>query len=141
MKKHEPKNKKHYARSQLATRRRDDMMHGQGVSSLRLGTLGARPPPSPHQASAKEIKMENHKRSASAHSADFCTWRCHGMMHGQGVRSLRLSTLGPWPHSPPHQASTKESKMEKHKSKMEEHPPSAMVSLRDHTLCSLLCYS
>ena len=44
--------------------------------------------------------MENHKRSASAHSsADFCTWRCHGIMHGQGVSSLRLGILGPWPHT------------------------------------------
>ena len=59
--KHESQNEKRYARSQLSTRRRDCMMHGQGVSSLRLGTLVARPPSPPHQVSAKESKVETHE--------------------------------------------------------------------------------
>ena len=66
MEKHEPKNNKRYARSQLSTRRCDYMMHGQGVSSLRLGTLGARPPPQSPQLATKDSTMEMHGRGEDA---------------------------------------------------------------------------
>ena len=61
------------------------------------------------------------------------------MMHGQGVSSLRLGTLEPMPHSPPHQVSAKESKMEKHETKVKEERASSIVPcIRcDHTLGSL----
>ena len=51
-----------------------DVMHGQGVSSLRLGTLEPTPHSPPHQASTKESKMENHKPSTSAHSHMALSW-------------------------------------------------------------------
>ena len=112
--KHEPKDKKRYARLQLSARRRDYMMHGQGVSSLRLGTLGARPPPQSPLLAAKESKVEKHEpknKKRYAHS-QLSTRRRDCMMHGQGVRPLRLGTLGARPPSPPHQVSAKESNME-----------------------------
>ena len=113
--KHEPKNKKRYARSQLSTRRCDYMMHGQGVSSLRIGTLRARPAPPPHQVAAKESKVKKHepKNKKRYARSQLSTRRRDYMMHGQGVSSLRLGTLGARPPSPPHQVSAKESKVEK----------------------------
>ena len=79
MEKHEPKNKKRYARSQLSARQRDYMMHGQGVSSLRLDTLSTHPLAPDHQVSAKESKVEKHdeknqKRYTRSHS--FSSRRC-----------------------------------------------------------------
>ena len=91
-----------------------NLMHGQGVSSLRLGTLGARSPSPPPQVSANESKVEKHEPKNKKRYARslLSTRRCDNMMHGQGVSSLRLGTLGA-NHTP--QVSAKESSMEEHK--------------------------
>ena len=117
MEKHEPKNKKRYTRSLLSTGRCDNMMHGKGVSSLRLGTLGARAAPQSPQVSAKESTMEEHTRQMTRRGARpqfFMRWHdC--MVHGKAMSSLKLGTLGARPSSQSPQLAAKESTMEEHR--------------------------
>ena len=100
--------------------------------TMRLGTLGARPPSPPHQVSAKESKVEKHepKNKKRYARSQLSTRRCDYMMHGQGVSSLRLGTLGARPPSPPHQVSAKESKVEKHEPKNKKRYARLQLSTR-----------
>ena len=59
------------ARPQFFMRWHDCMVHGKAMSSLKLGTLGARPPSQSFQLAAKESTMEEHKLKEKWHSA----WR------------------------------------------------------------------
>ena len=114
MEEHRQQMSRRGARSQFFMRPQHCMVHGKAMSSLRLGTLGARPPPPPHQVSAKESKVEKHepKNKKRYARSQLSTRRRDCMMHGQGVRPLRLGTLGakPPPQSP--QLVAKESTME-----------------------------
>ena len=71
MEEHTRRMRRRVARPQFFMRRHDCMVHGKAMSSLRLGTLGARPAPHSHQVSAKESTMEEQKLKEKWYSA----WR------------------------------------------------------------------
>ena len=56
------------ARPQFFMRWQDCMAHGKTMSSLKLGTLGARHPPQSPQLATKESTMEEHKPKEKWHS-------------------------------------------------------------------------
>ena len=63
MEEHTQRMRRRVARPQFFMRRHDCMMHGKAMSSLRLGTLGARPPSQSPQLAAKESTMEKLRKS------------------------------------------------------------------------------
>ena len=92
------------------------MVHGKAMSSLKLGTLGARPPSQSPQLAAKESTMEEHRRRMKRRGIQpqlFMRWHdC--VVHGKVMSYLRLGTPGarPPPQSP--QLAAKESTIEEY---------------------------
>ena len=105
------------ARPQFFMRWHDCMVHGKTMSSLRLGTLGARHPPQSPQLATKESTTEEHRRRMKRQGAhrQFFIKRHDCMVHGKAMSSLKLGTLGARPPSQSPQLAAKESTMEEHR--------------------------